>query len=760
MYLPNTKYRGQFLCQARSAAGLNTRVATVEIAVEGYTGAASELTFPHDTPVLIEWAEWQPETPVQGSTATVKVISPGDRTFADLYTVRDGAVAVAINVEHLGTWYGTLDPEVYEEPYSTAAGYEVTLTFSDLAPLARKDYDGCNTGYYESVLDIVSAAMSRVAWNKLTIDTSRAGINPDNHCIAAANWIDEDNNPARWHDVVTEALKPNALYLVQRAGRVWLYDLETIQQQTGTPIYWTDTNSVMSVAPVAEKITLTFSPYAVPAIGNGNIDDTKLFRDIPVSSRRAIRLDYQDSSPTGYRMYWATPEATDIGNPALTISREATTDQLRIFRCWPGFSGQATAGVIVRASDWQPPRQDPPGNALQGTAWDPVRDVSKATQHQQLAGTPDYSMYDTRGYTKVMTVVTPPICRPGNVVDTCLKISLDLLLDVRFNPYEAEGLYNCEGAFKRMQNRMNFTYVPVILEALDANGSTIYHYRNRNTIAADNQLIEPPTSGTYVPSEVTAGTAARAVDGWVKTTQGHRADMWGEMWLAYYDPQDRKTKSGLGGWQTNRQSIGYYRDALPTAYDKRGTGEYIPLPPETCTLRLTIGRGIHSFDYKRDRSWQPELYDEICWLAWRNPSIEVTRWDGGPVDTDDIIYTAQAMDGAAGALDIATRVGSSVFDSAACSRGHMLYTGSNNGARSLEPYYIQTLFSCYGNRRTILSGTCGDTDTAAGIYTDPAQPTGTKFLITSAAINLRAGTMDATFTQLHPIDTWTPVTKS
>jgi len=45
---------------------------------------ASDLGLDADTPLLIEWDDVRPEDVIEGSTATLRLISPGDRTFADL----------------------------------------------------------------------------------------------------------------------------------------------------------------------------------------------------------------------------------------------------------------------------------------------------------------------------------------------------------------------------------------------------------------------------------------------------------------------------------------------------------------------------------------------------------------------------------------------------------------------------------------------------------------------------------------------------
>lgn len=47
----------------------------------------SDLVLAADSPLLIEWSDAAPEDVIEGSTATLRLVSPGDRTFAGLYSV-------------------------------------------------------------------------------------------------------------------------------------------------------------------------------------------------------------------------------------------------------------------------------------------------------------------------------------------------------------------------------------------------------------------------------------------------------------------------------------------------------------------------------------------------------------------------------------------------------------------------------------------------------------------------------------------------
>ena len=91
-------------------------------------------------PVEIEWAEVDKLEPVHSSSATLNMISMSDRYFADLYTVVPGAIRMDILRNGVLYWSGTLDTELFEEPYSYKDRYITTVTFSDFAVLDRLDW--------------------------------------------------------------------------------------------------------------------------------------------------------------------------------------------------------------------------------------------------------------------------------------------------------------------------------------------------------------------------------------------------------------------------------------------------------------------------------------------------------------------------------------------------------------------------------------------------------------------------------------------
>jgi len=87
-------------------------------------------------PLVIEWEERSKEEVVCGSSAELRLISPADRTYLDLYSERVGAVVLVVYKNGQKYWTGCLDTEFYEEPFTWCEDYEVSLTFSDFGQLS------------------------------------------------------------------------------------------------------------------------------------------------------------------------------------------------------------------------------------------------------------------------------------------------------------------------------------------------------------------------------------------------------------------------------------------------------------------------------------------------------------------------------------------------------------------------------------------------------------------------------------------------
>lgn len=166
-------HSGEFLSQANHVWRVDIWRLVEDNAVVGEPG---DLTFPGSEPVVIEWPKKEFEEPICGSAATIRIESPGDHTYIDLYTYTPGEIGVDIYRDEALYWAGTLDPEQYEEPYESEDKYDVTLTFQDFGILDRLKFSTDGDAFEDKGLitasDLLESALSRAHIAHLGVDIS------------------------------------------------------------------------------------------------------------------------------------------------------------------------------------------------------------------------------------------------------------------------------------------------------------------------------------------------------------------------------------------------------------------------------------------------------------------------------------------------------------------------------------------------------------------------------------------------------------
>ena len=219
------RYTGEFV----SRAGVVWRTDILQEYYKDFDTVGA-LEFPAAEPLTLEWSRTDKEAVLQGSTATLRLVSPGDRTYEDLYTIEPGQIRLDVYRAGRLYWSGTLDPEFYEEPYEAASGYEVSLTFSDFGILSRIKYD---LSGLQTVDSVVAYAVGRAGLlhggirtdyltTQLADGTPVAG---GGLSVRSENFFDEDGEASTLQEALEGVLQPLAARLVQRGGALWLYDL-------------------------------------------------------------------------------------------------------------------------------------------------------------------------------------------------------------------------------------------------------------------------------------------------------------------------------------------------------------------------------------------------------------------------------------------------------------------------------------------------------------------------------------------------------
>ena len=674
------RYSGSFL----SLEGVVWRV---DILQEGYDGSSvAALDFPDDEPLEIAWGETDKLDPVQSSSATLKIISDTDRQFVDLYTVEVGAVRMDVYRSGSLYWSGALDTELYEEPYITADGYDVTLTFADFGCLSRFDWSG--TGLM-TVSNLVLECLRLAGFSYTAVDSSAVstcyGDKKVMDCeisVLQENFYDEDGEPMTAREVLEETLRPFAMRIIQKGGKVWLYDLNGLHAQDASQVRWYAEDAVLSADKIYNNVKVTFSPYAEADMMTGEVEeDPDLTAD---SGGRLVRLDYERDSQgnlkalEGFRFH-----TKDTADSNMTISGGVKFFQIRSI-----YSGQDETGVAatMKAGDFAVSDEGKESSRCTHT-------ILKPKDCGTIAG----------GNMDSELIITCPKVHVGDVTSQkrnyLLRVTLSLLFDVRYNPFESEGNYNDnagwkdgflnldkhDGPYQNMQDWCNFGYVPIKLSLLDADGKALWHYENRLALESSEYKIE----GHWVSGEAS----------------------WGQAYLCYYDIEDRKSKTGFSGWQTNKQTIGYYRDELPGYLSTIENGEYISMPPEGGYLQLEIGSGVHQFDYKRKVK---DIYKYCRWILYKEPSITLCKSTYKDADMDDIEDSAWLNKAAKEELTIDTKVGTVPQEHGVASgKGQIFRAGSEIVSAfkragiedRLERLLIGTVYSQYASRHDTLSGT-------------------------------------------------------
>lgn len=699
------RYRGSFL----SKEGIAWRV---DILQEGYGGTQpGELNFPSSGALEIEWGETDKLDPVQGSCATINIISDRDRQYIDLYTVQVGEIRIEIYRNGVLYWTGSLDPELYEEPYSFTDGYDVSLTFSDFACLDRFDWiqTGRMTIHGMIVYCLGLCGMDGLQIQKLISTKLRAysssPITLEEIHVNQENFYDEDGKSKTAREVLEAILKPFGLRIIQKAGKIYIYDLNALYGQTASAMEWGfSDDAVLGVDKVYNNVKLTFSPYGDAEMMKGTVEEDPALADTgTLIHQNYHRNDYNVlDSLQGFRICYGETHKSNM-----EISNGA-----KFFQMSSIYSGQDETGVIA--------------SFKLGDAAVAEEDGASSSVRQQLI-TPRDCGTITGGNVNSVLLVRCPRVFLGNVSylkqNYRLRINLDLLFDVRYNPFESEGDYNDnaawynglfnwtkhDGPYQNMQDWCNFGYVPIKLTLEDEAGNALYHYENRSVL--DSNSCEQ--------------TGARWVSG---------AASWGHAYLCYYDSDDRKSKSGFGGWKTNKQIIGYYRDELPEKWKSLDDGEYIPLPPGGGYLVLEIGSGIHQFDYKREVK---NIYKFCRWIAYKEPSITLCKKNYKEAETEDVEDMAWLNISAKEELEFETILGTLPQNHGVPNAKGQLFDVNNEAysmfARAgiedrLERLLIGTIYSQYATRHDTLSGTAKLLP-SFGIYTERA--TAGKFMLLS-----------------------------
>lgn len=699
------RYSGSFV----SRKGVVWRADILQEADTAFQDIGS-LEFPADEPLSIEWSRTDKEESLCGSTATLRIISPGDRTYEDLYTIEVGRIRMDVYRDGALYWSGALDPEFYEEPYEMLNNYEVSLTFSDFGILDRLNYDliGMRT-----LREIVLYAMQRSGISYGGLDTSCVStqfadgspITGGALSVQSENFIDEDGEASSLHDVLSGILQPLGIRMVQRMGMVYLYDINGLYTQgSSKAIEWDGDSQTMGVDKVANNVVITFSPYASSDLISSDALEYKGKYDVQhtnLTSTAPNDPDYGD-----YYSYY--PDYGDHGGDS---GWDYRLIDFTIFLSSKA-SGIKSIGSGCKYFHLQ---------AMTGSAeGEGVAYAFRTGGHGSIkGGYPKWVLHNSvpkaslSGSSEILTTnrVYLPKLSEEEQKKYLVRLKEEILVDARYNPFSGSTESNDEGNDNAVKAFSSFVFIPARVTLYDAEGTALYHYSNRETAAG----------------------AAIGYIGYSKGKWVAGPDPGGDCWLEYYDPSDLKEGCGIRGWQGNRHCIGrpdgHNGRIEPQIYDsfaKMDAGEYMPYPPVAGYLEVQIQTGVYGHDYQKfpvdididfggNSMWDAAgIYDLLRWCLYKAPVMDVVNNNlvFDEAEADDVEYSGYINKSAKEDISIDTICGTAP---SICPTAKGCYHVTSTGEQLMElmragitdhpeKLLIGTLYSQYAGRKTTLSG--------------------------------------------------------
>ena len=759
------RYAGEFL----SRSGITWRVEILQEADQAFA-SVGVLTFEAEEPLVIEWKKTDKEEVLCGSTATIRVESPGDRTYEDLYSIEVGKIRMDVYRAGNLYWSGALDPEFYEEPYERAYKYPVSFTFSDFGILDRLKY---NLAGMQSLYAILTDALGRSTINYTSIDQSLISSYLDSAKLTLGalrvrsdNFYDEDGEATTLKETLDGILLPLGLRLVQRNGRIWVYDLNglyTLAQQA--QIGWNGASQTMGTDKVANNVKITWNTYAQ----GGNQAPTDCWtQDVDKNLININSLETQSYHGSQYiSFHYSTDlhdwiDATDAGF-TLWLNSQGKNAEIgpnslaKFFKIVEQNDGTESEGIAVYYVSC---RGYAVGNDNNGAAQIQYR----GNLDGQLPG--KLSSCGKKLF-KSAEVWLPPV---DNASDLLLRVGLNALIDCRFNPFEQAAVLvkgikpgwftpGVEGVEQdQWQNAWKssgtFVYIPVTIKFKPDGSNTVYVWDNRDVVAR-NVDSNPVTtlSQTYGSWKV------------YRPNDDENPPIWG--YLCWYNPDDRLNDCGVLGWKKNHPALNPHNKNVTTILRKAEDGQYIPYPATTGGGKLWLevrGQGwIISDDgttLPPDTVLNPnDLWNKTWWALFQLPEFEIMnrqQFDAA-INTDDVEYQAEINAAAKESITLDTICGTHK-DGVPTARGAYFGVSSGQQIKQLtragrttqaEELLIGTLYSQYAQRRTVLTGKAQLPVGGLKVFTEQNQ--GDKlFLAQGEVLDAITDTSEVTLVELRP----------
>lgn len=709
-----------------------------------------------DEPLVIEWNNKSKEEVICGSTATLKLISPGDRTYEDLYTIEVGRIRLDVYRANALYWSGAIDPEFYEEPYQSEKGYTVNITFSDFGILDRIKYD---LSGIRTLREITQYALNRAGFLYGGIDTSHistvfadnsASIANGGLSIRSDNFVDEDGEASTLYEVLEGILQPLAVRIVQRAGKVYLYDLNGLYTKgTRKVIEWDGNSQTMGTDKVANNVVVSFSPYSSAELFSDeqieykakyDTEHVNLTSDSVYSSEYgdyySYYPDYSDEHRQGHNWDYNLIDFT-IFISSKGEGLKSIGSGCQYFHILPMTGGASEVSGVAYAFRTG-------GHGGINTGW-PKWKIHSSIPHGNL-----------KGGSEILTTnrVFLPKLDDTSAKKYRVRIAEEVLFDARYNPLSGSSNGNDEGNDNTVKVCSGFVFIPAKITLYDADGNALYHYSNIEAAAG-----------------ATKGHLGYSKGKWVAG-----ADSGGSCWLEYYNPDDLGEDAGIRGWKGNRHCIGRpdgkggrMGTEIYDSFKKMDDGEYMPYPPVAGYLEVQIQTGILGYDYgqkvdncefgSNESQWDKKgIYGLLRWCLYKAPKVEVVNntlvFDDA--ELEDVEYSGYINKAAKEDIKIDTICGTAAL---VCPTAKGIYHRSSDGEQLQvlqragitdhpEKLLIGTLYSQYADRKTLLTGEAV-IDGGLHYYTEANQGD-KRFMLMSDVQDVRMDCTKAEYCEFRP----------
>lgn len=750
------RYKGEF----SSVSGITWR-AEIWQEADAEFETVGNLEFDADEPLVIEWGNKSKEEVICGATATLKIISPGDRTFEDLYSIDVGRVRLDVYRNNALYWSGCIDTEFYEEPYEQLNGYTVSLSFTDFGVLDRLKYDLANM---QTLYGIISNCIGRSGIYCGGIDDSliSTSLTPTGGALSLTdikvrsdNFYDEDGEASTLAEVIEGILQPLALRMVQRAGKVYVYDINGLYTKAARKkIVWDGNSQTMGVDVVYNNAKITWSTYAQ----SGNLSPESCWGDIETDATLMSLNNLSGGSKNGaqyFSYHYSTAltdwiDATDCGF-TLWVATDGVNAELgsnvRFFKIVPQYDGTESEGIAIF---WKSVQGIKVGTSSNWSA----NFASEGHGESGIPGGENPGALANIGglLFKSSPVWIPPVDDAGKLI---LRVAIDMLIDPRFNPFESAAnlmkYVEQKDWYDQFGTYGNFIYVPVTVKFQPDGSDAVYVWTNQNIVT--QSVSDPVTTlnGTY--------------GNWVVYKGDDSPNAWG--YLCYYDAKDHVDTSGVLGWKKNRPAINPHKQATISILTNAEDGQYIPYPNYG-------GGGGKLWVEVRNEGWEivnegtdlekaengpKSLWGKISWVLMKLPEIEImnsSQFDK-TIDTDDVEYDAEINSAAKEPIELDTICGTSA-EGVPTARG--AYFNATTGKQiteltragrttQAEDLLIGTLYSQFAQRRTTLSGEAQLMYDPIAVYKEDNQD-GKLFMIAEDVQDVRMDCSDAVYVEIRP----------